>query len=91
LFAERASDSPVRIEIDGGQPRRRAMATVEHVTNNRSVTLDGIAKTYVILGDDLIAGRHKIAFTTDAHTVLWVQLPWLEPNAPRWISGSFGQ
>lgn len=89
LFAERAGGAPVRIEIDGGHPRRRALGTVQHVTTNRSVTLDGIVKTYVILGDDLTAGRHQIAFTTDADTVLWVQLPWMVPNAPRWISGSF--
>ena len=91
LFAERASDAAVRIEIDGGHPRRRDLGSVEHVTNNRSLTLDGIVKTYVILGDDLLAGRHTIAFTTEPRSMLWVQLPWMEPNAPRWISGSFGQ
>lgn len=91
IFAERASDAPVRIEIDGGRPRRRTLGSVQRITTNRSVTLDGMVKTYVILGDDLSAGRHTIAFTTDAKSVVWVQLPWLEPNAPRWISGSFGQ
>ena len=90
LFAERASDAPVRIEVDGGRPHRRAFASVQRVTTNRSVTLDGIVKTYVILGDDLVAGRHKISFASDAQNQLWVHLPWTEPNAPRWISGRFG-
>src|SRR5262249_17021451 len=91
LFAERATDAPVRIEIDGGHPRRRALGTAQHVTTNRSVTLDGIVKTYVVLGDDLVAGRHQIAFATEPPSTVWVELAWMERNAPRWISGSFGQ
>jgi hypothetical protein len=90
LFAERASNEPVRIEIDGGHPRRRSLASVQRVTTNRSVMLDGMIKTYVMLGDDLVAGRHRLAFVTDSNTVVWVQLPWMQPHAPRWISGSFG-
>lgn len=90
VFAERASDAPVRIQIDGGHPRRRNHGAVQRITTNRSVTVDGIVKTYVILGDDLTPGRHQLSLTTEAGTALWVQLPWMEPKTPRWISGSFG-
>lgn len=90
LFAERACNDPVRIELDSGRPRRRSLGSVQRVTTRRSVTLDGIVKTYVMLGDDLAAGRHRLTFASDSCTALWVQLPWAEPNAPRWISGSFG-
>jgi hypothetical protein len=84
-----AQPTTVRIEIDGGHPQRRAAASVQRVTTNRSVVLAGGVKTAVMLGDDLTEGRHRITFVADPGTVLWVRLPWKAIPRPRWISGNF--
>jgi hypothetical protein len=99
------SAEPIDIvaRIDGGNPKRRALAVAERVTTARRISVQGEVKAIVVLGDDLAPGRHTLTFDVPEGKKAWVHVPWLvrhapprpkknvEPadEAPRWVEGDF--
>lgn len=82
-------------KIDGEVPDRLSTGFAERVTTPRSMSVLDEARSVVVLGDDLPAGKHVLTFTPPPGKKAWIHLPWVPkpripgapPRDPHWIEG----
>ena len=82
-------------KIDGVVIERRTIGAAERVSTARKFTVEDEVRTVVVLGDDLVPGKHVLTFEPPAGKKAWVHLPWTAkprlpgapPPDPHWIEG----
>lgn len=91
------ADEPMDVvaTIDGETIDRLHLGAAQRITTARLIAVKGQVKSIVVLGDDLVAGKHTLAFATPEGKHAWVHLPWVPkprppqapPPDPHWIEG----
>lgn len=89
LFSEEPLEVVAR--IDGGTPTRKTVVLADRITTARVFDVDREVRAVVVLGDDLLPGRHVLTFEVPEGKKAWIHLPWLRatkaPQVVHWIGG----
>lgn len=86
------TDAPARViaEVDGGHPRRRDVGVAQALTLTHQIDLvPGESFATIVLGDDLVPGKHRIRLRVVQGGQVWFHAPWVVQTGSHWVAGDF--